>query len=165
VTAPDDETLRRMASGEAPLSDEATHVAWCAAEVLRLRAERDVMEADLAAVRRIMGGASDRALRAEDAERLCAAALAHARGEAAYHRQAADALRAVIEGRTTPPTAAECAALAAAGGAWLVRWPWRNGVWDAEVAGRAVRDVWMPGAVCVALDAQRRPCPWPEVAQ
>ena len=58
-----------------------------------------------------------------------------------------DALRAIIEGRTTPPTAAECAALAAAHGAWLVRWPWRG------------------GAVCVALDAERRPCPWPEVAR
>lgn len=37
MSAPDNETLRRLASGEAPLSDEATHAAWCAAEVLRLR--------------------------------------------------------------------------------------------------------------------------------
>ena len=76
-----------------------------------------------------------------------------------------DALRAIIEGRTTPPTAVEIEAHHAAGGAWLLRWPWREGMWACAVCWRGVRDEWMPGAVCIALDAQRRPCPWPEVAR
>ena len=76
-----------------------------------------------------------------------------------------DALRAIVEGRTTPPTAAEIEAHHAAGGVWLLRWPWREGVWACAVCWRGVRDEWMPGAVCIALDAERRPRAWPEVAR
>ena len=196
MTAPDDATLRRLASGEAPLSDEATHAAWCAAEVLRLRG---LHEDAAAAHERLAIRAGDAVqgdhheppasedaliegierLRAErDAARETARALGaslaatradfHAMEEVYYAAQAsADALRAIIEGRTTPPTAAEIEAHHAAGGAWLVRWPWRGGaVWSASIIDAAcVRDEWMPGAVCVALDAERRPCPWPEVAR
>jgi hypothetical protein len=38
MTPPDDATLRRMACGDGSVSDDATYAAWCAAEVLRLRA-------------------------------------------------------------------------------------------------------------------------------
>ena len=43
-------------------------------------------------------------------------------------REERDAERAIINGRTTPPTDAEIAAHAAAGGAWLVTLPARRGV-------------------------------------
>lgn len=74
-------------------------------------------------------------------------------------------LRAVIEGRTTPPTPEEIEAHEAAGGRWMLRWQWRSGWWGAEYYGREVRDEWREGARCIALDAQRRPCSWPEVAR
>lgn len=105
MSTPDDETLRRLASGEAPLSDEATYAAWCAAEVLRLRA--------------------------------------------------------IIEGRTTPPTEAEIEAHHAAGGAWLIRttegWYYRLRITPQTLALSVTPETWW------ALDAQRRPCPWPRV--
>jgi hypothetical protein len=114
---PDDETLRRLASGEAPLSDEATHAMWCAAEVLRLRA--------------------------------------------------------VIEGRTTPPTREEIEAHHMAGGAWLVLWScrglshgrWRDGVLSAYIFECDVTDMCKKDARWLALDASGRPCAWPEVAR
>jgi hypothetical protein len=139
VSAPGDETLRRLASGEAPLSDEATHAAWRAAEVLRLRAEN-------AEMRGVCDDLHIDARRATD-ER--------------------DALRAVIEGRTTPPTPEENATHLAAGGAWLVAWQWREGVPVAEIAwGKHVCGDDRPkGARWIALDAERRPCQWPEVAR
>ena len=95
-----------------------------------------------------------------------ALAAQEARGElAAELRAERDALRAIIDGRTVPPTAAEIEAHHAAGGAWFVRAPWRPGVWVTEVAWREVRDVWSEGAVCIALDAQRKPCAWPVVME
>lgn len=76
-------------------------------------------------------------------------------------------LRAVIEGRTTPPTPEEIEAHHAAGGAWLVAWQWRDGVPVTEIArGKHVcGDARPKGARWTALDAERRPCPWPEVAR
>ena len=76
-------------------------------------------------------------------------------------------LRAIVEGRTTPPTEAENAAHLAAGGAWLVVWQWREGVPVAEIAwGKHVCDDDRPkDARWIALDAARRPCLWPEVAR
>ena len=76
-------------------------------------------------------------------------------------------LRAVIEGRTRPPTEAENAAHLAAGGAWLVVWQWRDGVPVAEIAwGKHVCGDDRPkDARWIALDRERRPCPWPEVAR
>ena len=132
-------------------------------EALRLRAEG--AEADRDAARetaRAVGGA------------LGAARKDFHAWERAYYDETAraekaeaerDALRAIIDGRTVPPTAAEIEAHHAAGGAWFVRAPWRPGVWITEVAWREVRDVWSEGAVCIALDAQRKPCAWPVVME
>jgi hypothetical protein len=108
---PDDETLRRLASGEAPLSDEAAHhAAWCAAEVLRLRA--------------------------------------------------------IIKGRTTPPTAAEIEAHHAAGGAWCVTdlgcGP-KTKVVAFPIAAR--RAAFRCGCRWIALGRDGLPCAWPEVAR
>jgi hypothetical protein len=68
--------------------------------------------------------------------------------------------------RTTPPTAAEMAAHAVAGGVWLTAWPWRSGVWaDAVVPALRARDAVEPGMTWLPLDAQRRPCAWPTPAR
>jgi hypothetical protein len=80
---------------------------------LALLDEVERLRADLAAVRAIVGAAGERALRAEEDGRMLAAALAHAREEAAYQRGMVEQLRAIIEGRAVPPTAAEMAAHAA----------------------------------------------------
>lgn len=72
------------------------------------------------------------------------------------------ALRAIIEGRTTPPTDAEAAAHHAAGGAWLVAWRRSNLPTVASIVSGP--RVWWPKADvvgAVALDAERRPCAWP----
>lgn len=78
-------------------------------------------------------------------------------------------LRAIIEGRTTPPTDAEIAALIAAGGSWRVVETIRCGgvvlhveeIDDArrvrDLAPRECRQRWW------ALDAQHCPCAWPVV--
>lgn len=71
------------------------------------------------------------------------------------------ALRAIIDGRTVPPSAKEIEAHAAAGGEWLLRWPWELG-WGATIC-TDTRDEWSEGAVCIALDAERKPCAWPVV--
>lgn len=63
-------------------------------------------------------------------------------------RAEADALRAIIAGRVTPPTDAEIAAHLAAGGDWLVR-----KTLDATLIPRTVR--WHP------LDATGCPTTWP----
>lgn len=92
-------------------------------------------------------------------------------------REEVECLRAIIDGRTTPPTQAEIAAHEAAGGAWLF-FETKNAegqplhdaapaVADHEFSayearegqvllGHAVR--WWP------LDATGRPCAWPVVA-
>lgn len=72
-------------------------------------------------------------------------------------------LRAIIDGRTTPPTPEEMKAHKAAGGQWLVRWPWRDGSgWGSDiVSATRARDEAMPDAVWIALDSTRKPCAWP----
>lgn len=71
-----------------------------------------------------------------------------------------DALRAIVAGRTTPPTDAEIEAHASAGGTWLVddgcgvyQKESRRAVIDARADGDVVR--WLP------LNTARRPCVWP----
>lgn len=78
-----------------------------------------------------------------------------------------DALRAVIEGRTTPPTDEEVAAHAAAGGQWrtlgLRGFGLSGDVLDGD-ASRAIRAVSERSRVprrWWALDAEGRPCGWP----
>jgi hypothetical protein len=85
--------------------DEATHAAWCAAEVLRLRA--------------------------------------------------------VIEGRTTPPTPAEVEAHMAAGGYWLASIGANIQILSGRINLRATTHFtrW------VAFGHDNRPCAWPEVAR
>jgi hypothetical protein len=116
----------------------------------RLRAERDAARETARAL-----GASLAATRADF----------HAMEEVYYAAQAsADALRAVIEGRTTPPTPEEVETHHAAGGAWLTVHPCSAG----HTAMIRQRDVllFVGGAIaCIALDARRRPCAWPEVAR
>ena len=91
-------------------------------------------------------------------------------------------LRAIIEGRTTPPTDAEIAAHDHAGG-WWVRLPLRGGgttcscdacrahqqppdeLPNANVASLAAGDRETPGARWWAHDAERRPCAWPTVTE
>lgn len=88
--------------------------------------------------------------------RLLAADLLDARKELA-------ALRAILDGRTTPPTEAEIVTHHAAGGFWLVRA--RLGVPNVAVtlasARMAARNnlfaLWIP------LDAAGHPCAWPTV--
>ena len=96
--------------------------------------------------------------------------IAHARedvpalaAEVLRLRAERDALRAIIAGRTTP-TEAEVEAHHAAGGAWLTVHPCSAG----HTAMIRQRDVLLfagGAVVCIALDRERRPCPWPEVAR
>lgn len=76
-------------------------------------------------------------------------------------------LRAIVEGRTTPPTEAEAAAHNAAGGWWCIS---RAGVCPpaAVDAFRGDGDVtahlpFVAGATWLPLDRDGRPCAWPTV--
>ena len=130
----------------------------------------------------------------DDSERLAAglsadrdAALAHAEELTRALRIAdrthdatlaeRDALRAIIDGRTTPPTEAEIEAHDAAGGWWLFL-PGRG---FGRCSCSACRTAQMPAGELLpgnvrmvaavgggrwwALDAQRRPCAWPVVTE
>ncbi len=125
-----------------PAADPAELVAL-RAEVLRLRADNAALQDRL------------------DGTRVD---LQHAVKEEMTANGTVDRLRAIIEGRTTPPTDAEIKAHDAAGGSWLVRRRRQNGLWSAEFIGPSV---WCcrvyDGGVYVALDSERRPCPWPRV--
>lgn len=73
-------------------------------------------------------------------------------------RRERDEARAILEGRTAPPTDAEIDAHHAAGGSWLtgdtVTW------WPASLRG--MRDNGeTEGCVWIALDRSYRPCAWP----
>lgn len=82
-----------------------------------------------------------------------------------------DALRAIIEGRTTPPTTEELAAHGAVGGAWIVSGPFpalpmvcgpAETVVVIEEAARSLA----PGALrWRAVNAHGRPCAWPGVSR
>ena len=78
-----------------------------------------------------------------------------------------DALRAIIEGRTTPPTEAECEAHAAAGGGWVLcnpAAPLDTRVVCLSAATARVRADFCRRTVTRrwwALDATGRPCGWP----
>ncbi len=81
-------------------------------------------------------------------------------------------LEAIIAGRTTPPSAAESEAHAAAGGSWRVvvggkAVPWAasepvswSGI-DGGAVRRIMRDYSDGDPWCWALDADGRPCAWP----
>lgn len=135
------------------------------AQVTRAEAERD---AALAQAEQITRGLREAQERARQGEAL-----------AKIHREERDAcaaevvrLRAIIEGRTTPPTEAEIAAHEAAGGRWRSVVP---GEWilstddgDAEDARKTI-GVQSANAAIVATcgvtwwahDADHRPCAWP----
>lgn len=103
-----------------------------------------VAQSDLA--RALADGRVELRQRADDAERV-----------------AAD-LRAIIEGRTTPPTDDESRAHASEGGWWLAlvvedARPDRDAIPHVAVHGR-VAPGWR-GLRWLALDANGRPCPWP----
>ncbi len=78
------------------------------------------------------------------------------------------ALRAIIEGSTTPPTDAEIAAHETAGGAWTCitvgEWIFSDSGMDGEAA-RGLRSVLEANGWATprwwALDSTRRPCAWP----
>lgn len=77
------------------------------------------------------------------------------------------ALRAIIEGRTTPPTDAEIAAHAAAGGRWVVSHPRGLFGWLAKseidaIRTRAAADGW-DGVAWLSVASDGRPCAWPTV--
>lgn len=79
------------------------------------------------------------------------------------------ALRAIIEGRTVPPTDAEIAAHHAAGGRWRCLVP--NRLWQSKDAmhdstariQRATLEVDGGPAVWWSIDSTGRPCAWPVV--
>ena len=90
-------------------------------------------------------------------------------------RSERDEARAIIEGRTTPPSDEEIAAHDAAGGSWTISGGWNSArypVWLSDV--EYVRN-WRDGeatdtttegppeapATWRPLDAKRRPCAWP----
>jgi hypothetical protein len=87
-------------------------------------------------------------------------------------RQERDALRAIIEGRTTPPTDAEARAHAAAGGLWRAFHysPGMEAHFDhldaigARKTATVLRERGLH-ATWWALDSQRRPCVWPVVTE
>lgn len=79
-------------------------------------------------------------------------------------------LRAIVDGRTTPPTDAEIAAHEAAGGKWRARTPLGGGVADTDMMSEGSALRWASvcrergiAATWWALDAAGRPCAWPVV--
>lgn len=76
-------------------------------------------------------------------------------------------LRAIIDGRTTPPTDEECFAHQRAGGSWLADFGGVIGVlWTASHAGaRGWRRISDPPVRWWSLDADNRLCAWPVVAE
>lgn len=117
--------------------------------------------------REVVGGVADVAMVTDEwknSARLIAAAPDLAATVEALTAER-DALRAIVEGRTTPPTEAEAAAHDAAGGAWLIAWSRGDRPTVASIVSGP--RVWWPEAdvvSAVALDAQRRPCAWPVAA-
>lgn len=87
----------------------------------------------------------------------------------ALHR--AEALRAIIEGRTTPPTEAEIAAHDRAGGGWVIcspAAPLDTRIVCLSAATAKVRAAFCRGAVIRRwwpLDNDGRPCAWPVVTE
>lgn len=87
-----------------------------------------------------------------------------------YDKHAAElaALRAILDGRTTPPTEAEIRAHASAGGGWLFAWDTAAGPTQ-EVAfhGLTVLEALAHAAeldslsFALPLGPDRRPCAWP----
>lgn len=111
-------------------------------------------------------------------DKLCAeteqqrAWLANCHADKARYSAIIDRQRAIIEGRTTPPTDAEIEAHAAAGGKWWVFARWNRG--GAEKSANVIHS-WAPGVARYlrdgqpdarwwALDASWAPCAWPEVS-
>ena len=90
--------------------------------------------------------------------------------ECASLRAECERLRAIIDGRTTPPTEAEVRAHAAAGGRWLISCEgeagrrhvytldrgWEDALGEVRRPGRGVTRWW-------SLDAEGAGCPWPVV--
>lgn len=73
----------------------------------------------------------------------------------------ADALRAILEGRTTPPTDAEIEAHWRAGGAWLVELRVIRSETEAKRAAEQYRGL---AIAWRALDRRSAPCAWPVVS-
>ena len=92
-----------------------------------------------------------------------------ARANAGHEANDVVALRAIIEGRTVPPTDAEIAAHHAAGGRWRCLVP--NRLWQSNAAmhastariQRATLEVDGGPAVWWSIDSTGRPCAWPVV--
>lgn len=92
-----------------------------------------------------------------------------ARANAEHEANDVVALRAIIEGRTVPPTDAEIAAHHAAGGRWRCLVP--NRLWQSKDAmhdstariQRATLEVDGGPAVWWSIDSTGRPCAWPVV--
>lgn len=106
------------------------------------------------------------AMPSEGAARLLAAAPDLA---ATVVAQAAeiDRLRAIIDGRTTPPTDAEITAHGTAAGRWRWASPDQHGEFPSTARWRASVAVVarVPGVRWWATDSDKRPCAWPVVAE
>lgn len=150
---------------EVPLLTLTNLAAWLATET------RLVVD-DLAMTR---DNRRARATRAEaEVARLTAALTAQtaradgAEAEALRLTQERDAMRAIIEGRTTPPTDAEARSHFAAGGSFADCGHLTRGrafsLFDLAFAKAAVETSGRP-ARWWALDASDRPCAWPVVAE
>lgn len=134
----------------AALDLDAMDHAALVAEVRRLRAELYGARHALAEASRGRAAAS---LRASDAEHIATVAMRDGLAEC-------ERLRAIVEGRTTPPTDAEIAAHWRSGGAWLFACRVIRDAAEARLsaAQHAVPWLTMPW---IALDADGRPCAWP----
>ena len=162
MSAPDDDTLRAILAG---MQHGPVHITGgrCDGDSRSINAFVDLIRVAPALAAEVLL-LRERAEKAE-AERDAVREDFHAMEEAFYAMQArAEAAGAIIEGRTVPPTAEEIEAHAAAGGEWLLRWPWHGPRWPWRCAAFGGADVlieWEEGAVCIALDRTRRPCAWP----
>lgn len=145
---PDDSTLERIAAGDGSMSEDVTYAGILAAEVLRLRSERDALRAQLGAECLAHASTGRKAHRLEEE-------CAGLRGTLAWHEKHA------LDARTVAPTEAECAAhLMAAGGRWLVAGVLRREV--VQIGGTREIPGWVQ--TWIALGRDGVPCAWPEGA-
>lgn len=149
------------AIGRAP-SPEGTHPAEAAAYAVaqvRLFADDVTMARDSHFARATAAEAERDAALAHAAE--LERALRHVTSARKHAEAERDALRAIVEGRAEPPTDAEIAAHAKAGGAWHGATP-HGLVWSDESPTEARRKRTLGlTARWWALDSAGRPCAWP----
>lgn len=161
----------------------ATEIPSLTATVISVTAQRDMARVETERDRVVMervdrAAATVAVMRQRDGAYECADRLRgdidelRAEMEATWataetYRRERDALRAIIEGRTTAPTLYEADAHAAAMGAWLAWFRGDSGRHRLAVGYGDESDAWRINNLVArwwALDANGRPCAWPVVA-